>query len=88
MNRYYENSFWKDIKKIIDHTLMEKIEQTILSIQKADSIKDIPRLKKMKGYKIHYRIKIGNYRIGIKIENETVTFIAFGHRKDIYKFFP
>ena len=46
MNRYYENSFWKDVKKIINHALMENVEQAILSIQKANTIRDIPKLKK------------------------------------------
>ncbi|MDB5226116.1 MAG: hypothetical protein JWN78_309, partial [Bacteroidota bacterium] len=32
-------------------------------------------------------IRIGDYRIGIKVENEVVYFAAFEHRKDIYKSF-
>ena len=42
----------------------------------------------MEGYSIYYRIRIGNYRIGLQIENELVYFVAFDHRKDIYRNFP
>ena len=49
---------------------------------------DIPNLKKLKGYKQFYRIRFGNYRAGIKIENGVFTFERLLHRKDIYKYYP
>ena len=82
------NSFLKDLKKIIDPTLKEQVEQAILSVKKAETLSDIPNLKKLRGYRIFYRIKIGDYRTGVMIENNLVTFFVFMHRKDIYKFFP
>ena len=88
MNRHYQNSFWRDVNKIADPALKERVEQALLSVQDAQSPKNIPNLKKMKGYKIHYRIKVGSYRIGITIVGDMVTFEAFGHRNDIYKSFP
>ena len=88
MNRDYKNSFWRGLNKTTDSLIKKRVEQAILSVQNAQSPKDIPNLKKMKGYKIHYRIKVGSYRIGIAIVGDTVTFIAFGPRKDIYTFFP
>ena len=52
--------------------------------------RDIRKLKerKVKGEKKFYRIRVGDYRLGVKIEGETVTFIRFLHRKDIYRYFP
>ena len=90
MNIDIKNSFWRDLKKIIDPTLKEQVELVILAVDKAQTIKDIPELKKLKGYKngIYYRIAVGNYRIGVNIENDLVTFVVFKPRKDIYKFFP
>ena len=88
MNTDIKNSFLRDIKKIIDPTLKEQIEQVILSVKEAKTTSDIPELKKLKGYKIFYRIKVGAYRIGITIENDLVTFFVFMPRKDIYKLFP
>ena len=88
MNRDYKNSFWRDVKKIIDPSIKEQVEEAILSVQEAKTPRDIPELKKLKGYKNFYRIKVGVYRIGVTIENNLVTFFVFMPRKDIYKFFP
>jgi len=55
---------------------------------KKQSLRDIRNLKKLKGYKNLFRIKIGDFRIGIFIENDTVEFARVVHHKDIYKLFP
>jgi len=88
MNILIKPLFWRHLKKITDTTLKEEVKQAIKAVEDAETAKNIPELKKLKGYKIFYRIKIGNYRIGVSIENNLVTFVVFMHRKDIYKFFP
>jgi len=35
-----------------------------------------------------YRIGIGDYRIGLILEDETLIFVRFLHRKDLYRYFP
>jgi len=84
----YRPSFHRDIKNITDKRLKTIIEQAVISVKTAKTPKEIPNLKKLKGHKISYRIKVGDYRIGVEIESDIVTFMAFGHRKDIYKIFP
>jgi mRNA interferase RelE/StbE len=59
-----------------------------LNVKEANNLKEIGNLEKLKGFNNEYRIKIGDYRIGLIIENKKVTFIRFLHRKDIYKYFP
>ena len=88
MNTNKKPSFFRDIKKIIDPALKEQVEQAILSVENAQSKRDIPELKKLKGYKNHYRIKIDTYRIGATIENNLATFVIFRARKDFYRYFP
>ncbi|QIA09987.1 type II toxin-antitoxin system RelE/ParE family toxin [Draconibacterium halophilum] len=60
----------------------------IRQTQNANKLSNIPKLKKLKGYKHTYRIRLGEYRIGIHIEDNVVIFAAFDHRADIYKYFP
>ena len=45
-------------------------------------------LKKMKGFKNAFRVRIGNYRMGILIEKDTVKIARIALRKDIYDIFP
>jgi mRNA interferase RelE/StbE len=42
----------------------------------------------MQGYDSFYRIRSGEYQIGIEIVNEEIIFTRFLHRKDVYKYFP
>ncbi|MBU0764717.1 MAG: type II toxin-antitoxin system RelE/ParE family toxin [Bacteroidetes bacterium] len=88
MRTIFKNSFLKEIRKVKDQKLKNDIADTIELVEKVDSISKIPHIKKMQGYKTYYRIRIGNYRVGVRIERNTVTFSAFDHRKDIYKRFP
>ncbi|WP_201279130.1 type II toxin-antitoxin system RelE/ParE family toxin [Leptolyngbya iicbica] len=43
---------------------------------------------KLKGYQAFYRIRIGNYRIGLKVTDQEVIFVRLLHRREIYRFFP
>ena len=51
-------------------------------------ITDIPGLHKLKGYANFYRIRFGDYRAGLKHENNIITFERLLHRKEIYKYYP
>jgi mRNA interferase RelE/StbE len=88
MNVKYKPSFHRAIKKITDGELQKGIAEAINSVKNAKTVPDIPNLRKMIGYKISYRIRIGNYRIGITIKKDLVTFAEFADRKNFYKFFP
>lgn len=84
----FEKAFVKDFRKIRNKDLAQSINQAILQVSLASVIYEIPNLKKLSGYKSAYRIRIGDYRIGVVIEKDTVTFVAFAHRKEIYNKFP
>ena len=42
----------------------------------------------MKGVENRYRLRVGDYRIGLAADAATVEFVRILHRRDIYKFFP
>jgi mRNA interferase RelE/StbE len=88
MKTVFKSSFLKSIEKIENDKLKSQVAETILEVEKASTLHEVGRMIKMKGYADCYRIRIGSYRIGLKVENETVYFAAFAHRKDIYKIFP
>lgn len=89
MNVSYLPSFIKDLKSLRSTPYYESIKsiafEEILSTTNFASIKNV---KKLQGYENAYRIKIGDYRIGIVFHDEMVTFQRVLHRKDIYRYFP
>ena len=36
----------------------------------------------------YFRLRIAGYRLGFKLDNETIILLRFMDRKDIYKYFP
>ena len=88
MKTAFKASFLKAIKKIDSDQLKADIANAILNAESAESHRQISQLKKLKGYKQYYRIRIGDYRMGIKIEAEIVIFVDIDHRKNIYRIFP
>jgi mRNA interferase RelE/StbE len=88
MNVVFLAQFARDIEKLRLQTIREQIAETIEVVEQAQTMADITNLKKLKGFKTAYRIRFGDYRIGVFIENDTVEFARVVHRKDIYKVFP
>ena len=84
----YLSQFSSDLNKLRSAKLKRSIIDIINKIKSADSIKDIQNLKKLSGHRNAYRIRLGQYRIGIFINNNNVQFARVVHRKDIYKLFP
>ena len=84
----FESKFSKDLRKIKDQKLLSQIKIVINECKLAQTLDDIKNLKKLKGYQTFYRIKIGDYRIGMAIINDELIFTRFLHRREIYGFFP
>lgn len=89
MNFEITKRFEKEFKLLSKGTnLASSLNAVIDNVLSARKISDIKNIKKLSGYKIYYRIRVGKYRAGIKIENDTVIFAVFDYRKDIYKKSP
>jgi len=84
-----EKSFDRDTDRIKDKRTLSKLRKFISSITNAESISDILHIKKIEGYKAYYRVKIGDYRLGMEaLSDKEIVLIRFLHRKDIYRYFP
>lgn len=84
-----DKSFQKDVDKITDAKTKNSIVEIVTLIQKADDLSSIRNLKKLTGHKDLYRIRIGNYRIGLRFTDEQeLILIRFLHRKEIYQRWP
>ncbi|MCP5063970.1 MAG: type II toxin-antitoxin system RelE/ParE family toxin [Ignavibacteriae bacterium] len=83
-----DKSFEKDAKKINSKSIYQKISAVINEFQVAEKLSEIKNLKKLKGSKYFYRVRMGDYRIGLIIMDKEVELIRILHRKDVYKYFP
>ena len=88
MNVQFRASFSKDLRNINNKNLLDRIKNMIEQVEKAQGPQDIANLKKLKGGSNYYRIRVGEYRIGLTIENDIVAFVRCLNRKEIYRYFP
>lgn len=83
-----KKSFQKDTRDILDRKILIEIGNLIEEIKNCENISQLKDIKKMKGYDNYFRIKLGDYRLGFKYEDNTIIILRILHRKDIYRFFP
>jgi mRNA interferase RelE/StbE len=84
----FRDSFCKDLKAIKDKGLLRRVKEAIEAIESAASLADLTNLKKLKGSKNYFRQRVGDYRLGLAMEDDTIVLVRFLNRKDIYKYFP
>ena len=84
----YTKAFLKDLSKLPSPD-QEKIEQLAFEwIPSCNVYTQIFGLQKLKGYTSYYRLRSGDYRIGISIIDDHLLFMRVLHRKEIYRRFP
>ena len=84
----FRDSFAKDLKGVKEKGLLGRVREVIEAVEKAGSLAELPNLKKLKGGGNYFRVRVGDYRIGVALDGDAVVFVRFFNRKDIYKHFP
>ena len=84
----FRKSFLRDLKRVKDTAIRNRVREVIQSVEHAHSLEEISGLKKLKYGDHYYRIRIGEYRVGLALEHDTLVFVRFPHRKDLYRYFP
>jgi len=89
MRTQFTKSFAKDLRKHRKNPdLLGQVQRIIEDVEQVEAVTDLANLKQLKAEGSYYRIRIGDYRIGITIEDDLITFVRVLHRKEIYRFFP
>lgn len=88
MTTVFLASFLTDVKKLRDGKSRRAVANAIVNVEAAQSTADIPSLKRLSGHRDYYRIRVGDWRLGLHITNDVVTFVRCLHRREIYRFFP
>jgi len=84
----FRKSFVKDLELTADKGLKKRVKETIERVERARTLQQVEGVKKLRGGQSYYRIRIGDYRLGLVLKAGTVVFVRFLHRKDVYRYFP
>jgi mRNA interferase RelE/StbE len=86
----FRKSFEKDLGKIRDGELLARIKDTIEGIENAESMSEVHNVKKLKAEGDYYRIRLGDYRIGFTLDEESasIVLVRILHRREMYRYFP
>ncbi|PZU98918.1 MAG: plasmid stabilization protein [Pseudanabaena sp.] len=85
----YCQSFLKDLKNLKGSSIYQRISEiAFTTLPETQSLQELSNIKAMQGHSNRYRIRVGDYRIGIEISGNTVEVIRTLHRKEFYRYFP
>ena len=85
----YRQAFLKDLKQLKSSTSYQRIyEVAFTTLAAINTLEEIPDIKAMKGYSGRYRIRIGDYRIGIEVNGDVIEVMRVLHRREFYRYFP
>lgn len=88
MKTVFLKKFSKDLDKIKRSKDLSSILEVIELVKEANQISDVPGIKKLVGFDDAFRLRTGDFRIGVFVTEDQVEFARVAHRKDIYKIFP
>ena len=80
--------FNRELRRTRNPNLRRRVELVIENLEAASTISEIPGIRRMSATGDFYRIRVGDYRIGVEVEDDVVVLHRFGHRSDIYRSFP
>ena len=89
MRTLYLPSFIKDLKSLRGLPVYDRVKSVafdeVPQCRHLNEISNFPKLRKSANA---YRIRVGDYRIGVLQKGETLVFARVLHRKDLYRYFP
>ena len=88
MELEFRESFLKDLKRIRAAAVKRQVAAVIAEAKSASSLASLSHVKKLQGSTDYYRVRLGDYRIGFKLQGQTLIFLRCLHRKDVYRYFP
>ena len=85
----YKKRFLRELSKL-PGGVQAQAEKLVFEDLICENPFDLGYLEQMRGYPGKYKIRIGNYRIGISADTHKRLIVCnrTAHRKDIYRLFP
>lgn len=85
----FTRTFLKELAKLPPKT-RTRIEKIVFGPEIQDDPFLNGQVKKLTGYHEYYKIRVGNYRIGLRLifDENIIEFQRVSHRRDVYRKFP
>lgn len=85
----FRSSFLRDVKNVRDAAMKRRITDAIVQVEAAQRPEQIVGLSSIAGEPGAGRMRVGDYRHGLFIAGEVVTFVRclHLHRREIYRYF-
>jgi mRNA interferase RelE/StbE len=71
LNVEFRSSFARDLKRIRDRDLRRRVGEIIELVERVQSLQEVENIKKLRGGDCCYRIRVGDYRIGLLVGHLT-----------------
>ncbi len=79
----------RDLRRVNDAALNRRVERKIAELASASAIGEVSEVRRLSTRRgRHYRIRIGDYRLGVTVVNDVAFLVRFRHRSDFYRGFP
>ena len=88
MRILYHKNFLKDLAGIPTKQRKKIEDFAFIDINKATTFQAIGKVEKLTGFKHNYKIRFGDYRIGLHFKDDVLTFERVLNRKEIYRHYP
>jgi len=66
MKIFIDKSFVKDVDQVRDRKVLNKLSSLLKELENSKTLTELSHVKKIKGYDSFYRIRLGNYRLGLE----------------------
>jgi mRNA interferase RelE/StbE len=84
----FRASFARELRALNDKSLLERVRALIATVESAETLSEIPNLRKLRGGGSYYRVRLGDYRVGLAVEEDAIVFVRVLHRREVCRYFP
>ena len=89
MKVIYTKTFLKDLSKVFPDKRRKQIEKFVfVELPGLSSIESAGNIEQMTGFKNYYKVRFGDFRVGMNKKDNTIEVLRVLNRKEIYKYFP
>ena len=80
--------FSRDVRRLGSTQIRRRLDRTIQELIEVADITEVSGVRRLLAEGQHYRIRIGDYRLGITMDGEIAVLRRFLPRGEIYRYFP